>query len=262
MSISSRDYKLLVQHILRVPRTSLLQENFTLTPQQQILLDAYCARREVGEPIAKIIGKKAFWKHEFLTTQHTLDPRPESEHMIEAVLHHRPNRDHAWRILDMGTGTACLLLSLLHEYPHAMGTGIDISAEALSVAHHNATALSLQDRANFMNLSWTELPKSVYDIIITNPPYIPLSDIEHLDVDVKQYDPLLALDGGEDGLKAYRQIFQCVRGLLTQHGLFICEIGINQQHDVCMLGEQAGLQCIEIVHDLANIPRVLVFLKA
>jgi release factor glutamine methyltransferase len=259
MTISQRERHLLLQHVLGISRAELLTDSAKLQPHQQVEFEAFCARREAGEPIAKIIGKKSFWKHTFFTTTDTLDPRPESEHIIEAVLKHRPEKERAWRILDMGTGTGCLLLSLLHEYPNATGVGIDMSAQALTVAERNAVALSVQNRAQCMNLSWTEPLTSVYDIIITNPPYIPSEEIEHLDVDVRHYDPLSALDGGEDGLAAYRQIFQRLRGLLHDNGLFVCEIGINQHDDVSELAKKAGFHCIERITDLSDIVRVLVF---
>jgi release factor glutamine methyltransferase len=260
--ITPKERQMLEAHLLGMDRAQYLCMSHTIAPDMQQTLNQFIARRNEGEPIAKIIGRKEFWRDEFFTSTHTLDPRPESELIIESALHLRPNRQAALTILDIGTGTGCLLLSLLQEYPNASGVGIDISEQAISTANRNATALKLQNRCLFHNLSWTDAPKSLYDIIITNPPYIPTGDIDNLDIDVKNYDPMQALDGGIDGLDAYRQILAISGDLLKDDGIFICEIGINQHIDVAKLAIDAGFNQLLTQTDLAGIIRVLVFNKS
>jgi release factor glutamine methyltransferase len=260
--ITIKERQMLEAHLMGVTRAEYLRLDRTIAPDMQQTLNHLIERRKAGEPIAKIIGRKFFWKDEFFTSTHTLDPRPESELIIESVLHLRPNQQDALRIFDIGTGTGCLLLSLLREYPNASGVGIDISEQAISTANRNASSLKLQNRCLFRNLSWTDAPKSLYDIIITNPPYIPTDDIDNLDIDVKNYDPIQALDGGIDGLDAYRQILAISGDLLKDDGTFICEIGINQHTDVAKLAIDAGFNQLLTQTDLAGIVRVLVFNKS
>jgi release factor glutamine methyltransferase len=259
-AITAQDARRLLCHILGLSaETYQAGAPFTLTVQQQQVYDALMRRRLEGEPVAKIIGKKDFWKHTFLTNRHTLDPRPESEHLIEAVLAYRPDTSHTYHILDCGTGSGCLLLSLLHEYGHAQGLGIDISPHAITTAQANATRLSLMDRASWQVTSWRDLTTPPYDIVISNPPYIPTLDISALMSDVKEYDPLIALDGGEDGLDAYRELFAHLSTLLKRGGLFVCEIGASQEVDVVTIGKAAQMSYRETIRDLAGLPRVLVW---
>lgn len=260
--ITLKERQMLEAYLLGLDRAQYICAKRTIAPDMQQSLNQLIERRNNGEPIAKIIGRKEFWRDEFFTSTYTLDPRPESELIIESVLHLRPNQQDNLRILDLGTGTGCLLLSLLKEYPNANGVGIDISEQAIYTANRNATALKLQNRSVFRNLSWTDAPKSLYDIIITNPPYIPTGDIDNLDIDVKNYDPIQALDGGIDGLDAYRQILAISGDLLKDDGIFICEIGINQHIDVAKLAIDAGFNQLLTQTDLAGIIRVLVFNKS
>jgi release factor glutamine methyltransferase len=260
MVTDSLDSRLLLQHVLGVSHAAYLRAApITLSDTQQTDYAALLARRALGEPVAKIIGEKAFWKHCFFTNQHTLDPRPESEHIIEAVLHHRPDVRAPYRILDCGTGTGCLLLSLLHEYSEAYGVGVDISQHAITTATQNATRLHLKKRADFQHLPWTEACDPVYDIVVSNPPYIPSCDMLTLHTDVVDYDPHMALDGGIDGLDAYRDLFAHMQHMLKHGGLFVCEIGIGQEADVLAIGIESGMFYQATVHDLAGIPRTLVW---
>ncbi len=255
--INPKEQQILAAHLLGLSREDYLR----LQPPNPAQLQQLCDRREAGEPIAKIIGRKAFWRDDFFTNQHTLDPRPESELIIETMLELYPNRNLPLKILDLGTGTGCLLLSLLREYPNAKGVGIDISNEAITIANRNANALKLQNHSVFHNLSWTELDKSLYNVIITNPPYIPTNDIDFLECDVRDYDPIKALDGGDDGLNAYRQIFTLINNLLNHDSVIICEIGINQQDDVNQIANDAGFINSHSKQDLAGIVRTLAFKK-
>jgi release factor glutamine methyltransferase len=260
--ISKRDEQLLKQHLLGLSREDLVRLNPNFTEAQQQQLNYLLKRRESGEPVAKIIGKKSFWKHDFITNSYTLDPRPESELIIEAMLALHP-KDAPLKILDLGTGTGCLLLSLLHEYENAVGVGVDISAHATQVAKQNLSNMpkNLQERADFVNLSWTNLPNALYNVIISNPPYIPTSEIAELECDVKDYDPVIALDGGADGLSAYREIFALSDRLLQKNGVIVCEIGINQHDDVMNIADSFNLRLQGKMVDLAGITRVLSFEK-
>ena len=224
-------------------------------------LDAKIRRRLNHEPVSKIIGKKGFWKSEFITSPDVLDPRPDSETMIMSVLKYCPNKNKPYRILDIGVGSGCLLFSLLDEYPHATGVGIDISPKALQIATQNkqgrpATLI----QKDFYQPNWTDgLEK--FDIIISNPPYIPTEGIETLSPDVRLFDPLSALDGGPDGLNAYRALSKSLSALLNKDGLVFLEIGAGQEQSVTQIFTIAGFTLKNTVPDFGGIPRVLVFEK-
>ena len=216
-------------------------------------LNTFIQRRLTGEPVAKIIGKKGFWKDEFIVSKDVLDPRPDSETLIEAVLEKFPDKDAPLRILDLGTGSGCLLLSLLGEYNNAMGVGLDISEKALYIAKQNAHT----DRATFiqrdMRQDLSDLGK--FDIMISNPPYIPTAEIQMLERDVKDFDPILALDGGSDGLDFYRALAN--QNLAPT--LFI-EIGKDQEKQIIPIFEQQGWRFAQSWKDLGGITRILYFI--
>ena len=215
-------------------------------------LQAFIKRRLAGEPLAKIIGKKGFWKDEFIVSKDVLDPRPDSETLIEAVLSKFPDKTEPLRILDLGTGSGCLLLSLLGEYKNATGIGLDISEKALEIARQNAHTCRTTFVQRDMRKDLSDLGR--FDIMVSNPPYIPTAEIQTLERDVKDYDPILALDGGADGLDFYRT-------LAKQHlapTLFI-EIGKDQEQQIIPLFEQEGWKFAQSWKDLGGITRVLYF---
>lgn len=216
-------------------------------------------RRLAHEPISKIIGKKGFWKSEFITSTDVLDPRPDSETLIEAVLKHCPQKEY--RILDIGTGSGCLLFSLLDEYPDAFGVGIDKSSKALAVAIKNQQNRSAEliEKDFFMDEWYQDL--GTFDIVISNPPYIPSEDILILEPDVREYDPMMALDGGEDGLNAYRAISKNILNLLNDNGFLFLEIGIHQANAVIDIFINQGLTHLDTIRDLSGIERILTFQK-
>lgn len=263
VTVSARDKRLLLLHALDMsPEAYARYGPQPLDAQSEARYQALLARRAAGEPVAAILGRKPFWKHDFLTTTATLDPRPESELIIEAVLEFRPDKQQPYRILDCGTGTGCLLLSLLSEYPGATGTGVELSHEAAAIAEANTTQLALADRAKIVNSDWTSLPGMRYDVIVSNPPYIPSGDIDDLMPEVAHYDPHLALDGGDSGLTAYKDLFSILDTILETDGLFVCEIGYGQSADVTKLATQAGMAHQATKHDLDGIARTLVFTHA
>jgi release factor glutamine methyltransferase len=205
--------------------------------------------------VAQLTGRREFWDLTFKVTQHTLDPRPDSEALIEAVLARFRDREQALRVLDLGTGTGCLLLTLLKEYPNASGLGVDICPEALGVAQENALNLGLQPRVDFVQSCWAEQVKGMFDIVISNPPYIPTDAIEKLAPEVARFEPKLALDGGADGLDCYRTIVSQLPQLLSEEGMAVFEIGFGQAKELQAIVDGEGLQVVAIKEDLAHIPR-------
>lgn len=215
-------------------------------------LDSFIQRRLAGEPVAKIVGKKGFWKDDFIVSKDVLDPRPDSETLVEAVLEKFPDKNKPLRILDLGTGSGCLILSLLTEYKNAIGIGVDISEKALKIAKQNAHTSNVQFIKRDMRQNLSDLDK--FDIMISNPPYIPTAEIQTLGRDVKNYDPLLALDGGVDGLDFYRAL---AKQHLAPH-LFI-EIGKDQEKQIIPLFEANDWHFVQSWKDLGGITRVLFF---
>lgn len=220
----------------------------------------FIQRRKSGEPVSKIIGLRGFWKRDFYVSRDVLDPRPDSETLIEAVLSTFKEQNQCLSFLDIGTGSGCLLLTLLDEYPCAIGTGIDKSELALTIAQKN----DANNRAKWIQKDFYALDfcagMEQYDVIISNPPYIPHNDIALLDKEVRLYDPLLALDGGLDGLDAYRQLSDVLPFLLKESGVVFFEIGIGQENDVIQIMANQ-FRCIKMYKDLGGIVRILMFQK-
>lgn len=216
------------------------------------------ARMVRHEPLSRVLGVREFWGLEFRLSPDTLDPRPDSETLIEAALACLADRKRTYRILDLGTGTGCLLLALLSELPAATGIGIDAAPGAVAAARENAERLGLGRRSEFVIGDWTESPTEAFDLVVANPPYIPSGDIADLPPEVRDFDPLRALDGGADGLAAYRVIATQLPFLLGPRGVFAGEIGLGQGRDVTALITACGLTVDKVVPDLAGIPRCIV----
>lgn len=248
-----KEVRHLVAFITR--RDPLFEISIALTSTEEEALVSAVLRRATHEPLTKIVGEASFWKHRFLTNADTLDPRPESELFIETVLRLIPNRDAPLRFLDLGTGTGCLLLSCLEEYPQACGVGADVSSAALSVAQANAERLGTRS-ARFVKSNWNESVVGAFDVILSNPPYI--REGEELEAEVR-FDPALALFGGKDGLEAYRAIFRTLARNLIPNSFVLVEIGKGQQDDVAALAQANDLTLLECVKDWQGIPRLLVF---
>ena len=221
--------------------------------------ETFVSRRAQHEPFAYIAGEREFWSLPFRVTPATLIPRPDTETVVEAALAHiRIRRKDQPRILDLGTGSGCILLAILSELPGANGTGVDASADALAVAEHNARALGLGDRAAFHLGNWTEGLAGPFDLIVSNPPYIADGDIASLDADVARYEPRAALAGGDDGLDAYRAITAAAPALLAPGAGLALEVGFGQADAVAGLLRRAGLDIAGIHADLAGVPRCVV----
>ena len=210
------------------------------------------------EPLSRITGVREFWGLEFLLSADTLDPRPETETVVEAVLRRLPNRDPPYRFLDLGTGSGCILLALLAEFPGATGFGVDIAPGAAAAARNNAKRLSFENRAGFVVGNWAEAVAGRFDAVVANPPYIPAPEIAGLPPEVRDHDPWRALNGGTDGLAAYRAIAADVPRLLAPAGFLACEIGATQAEPITAILVEARLPSLEIARDLAGLPRCII----
>ena len=239
----------------------LAEKGRALTANEADQFEALVARRLTHEPMSHIRGTREFWSLDFKVTNATLTPRPDTETLIEAVLDHVEGP--ASRVLDLGTGTGCIFLALLSEWPEALGVGVDASEVALAVARENAQALGLAARTRFVHADWTDDDWTrdlggPFEVVVSNPPYIPASDIAALDADVRDFEPMDALNGGADGLDAYRIIVKGVRGLIATGGILAFEVGIGQADEVAGLMSGAGFKILEKRKDLSGIERAVV----
>jgi len=256
------DARLLLQHVLNIKYEQLITSgNRELTEQEIESFNKLVARRLLREPIAKILEKKEFWGLGFKTTKDTLDPRPDSETLIECVIQTFKDSNRDLNILDLGTGSGCLLITLLFLYNNSKGLGVDKSIEALKIAGENAESNNVSERANFIVSNWLDNVEGTFDVIICNPPYIKREATNYLSPEVRLYDPIPALDGGADGLDCYREIISQLGKFLAIHGRCFFEIGKWQEHEVSDLISENGFEIIEVRNDLAGIPRVIVFTK-
>jgi release factor glutamine methyltransferase len=217
------------------------------------------ARRVVArEPLSRVLGRREFWGLDFSLSPDTLDPRPDSETVVEAVLARLTDRAKPYRFLDLGAGSGCLLLALLSEYPAANGVGIDIAFGAVQTARHNAERFGMRGRAHFVVGDWGGALDGAFDAVVANPPYIATAELARLPSEVRDHDPPRALDGGADGLAAYRTISLELPRLIAPGGLFAGEIGIGQAETVAEIIAAGGLAVEGITPDVSRIPRVVV----
>jgi release factor glutamine methyltransferase len=228
-----------------------------LDPEAETRLEDLVARRERREPVSLILGRKGFWKLMLNVGPGVLTPRPETETILDVVLPAFPP-ERAFSVLDLGVGSGAILLSILAERPSARGLGVDVSEDALAVARDNAAQLGLGRRAALLRTDWTAgLGDASFDLVVSNPPYIPTADIETLEPEVRDYDPRLALDGGPDGLAAYRQLAPQILRVLRPGGMFAVEVGAGQAAQVEALLRAAGADALAAHDDLAARPRVV-----
>jgi len=261
------DARLLVGHALGLDLTGMIRAaNRTLTTDESSRLETLAGRRLAGEPVARILGRKEFWGLSLALSPATLVPRPDTETVVEAALDHlRAGRriNDALRIADLGTGSGAILLALLSELPQAFGVGTDISLGALRTAQANARALGHAQRAGFVACSYATGLSGPFDLIVSNPPYIPAADIAGLAAEVRDHDPLRALDGGPVFVRAYRALIPEAAGLLRTDGVLVVEVGFDQSRAVQVIMADAGLRTdsASIRADLAGIPRAVRALK-
>ncbi len=220
------------------------------------LFDSYVKRRTTGEPVSRIRGNREFWSLHFEIGSETLDPRPDSEVLVAAVLSVlTKKKDQALRILDLGTGSGCLLIALLSELRTASGVGGDVNPDAISIARRNAALNAVDQRAHFVVSDWQTAISGQFDVIVSNPPYIPTGAISNLDPDVRKFDPLVALDGGDDGLSCYRAIGEGLPALAVPGAIVAVEVGSGQSPEVIAILRAAGLGDIKEWPDVAGIQR-------
>ncbi len=256
---ASLDGRILLEYVLGVSREQLLFSlELPITTEQYNRLGILVEKRAQRQPIAQLIGKREFWGMNFVVSENTLDPRPDSETLIEYVLERIKNRADVFRILDLGTGTGCLLLALLSELPAANGVGVDYCDDALLVAKENSMALGFAGRSQFMRSDWCEQLEGKFDIILANPPYIPTKVIPTLDPEVSEFEPMLALDGGEDGFSCYRKIMKALPNVLAKNGFAAFELGMGQQRELTSLAVENGLEVVGIRNDLSGIARCII----
>lgn len=235
----------------------------TLNPDQSAAFADYAERRLKGEPVWRILGEREFWGLPFTLSPATLEPRPDSETLVEAALGLLgPRRSQPLSILDLGTGTGCLLVALLNECPQARGLGVDASEEACRTARANALRNAVAGRSHFVAGDWAAALASPFDLIVSNPPYIPQQEVARLAPSVRQYDPVRALDGGLDGLDPYRRLAKQLPLILALDGLIVLEIGAGQEADVIAIMTGEGLVHCGSQTDLGGHPRAICFTLA
>jgi release factor glutamine methyltransferase len=251
------DARILVEAGAGVSRLDIVTDpHRALDEAQQRAIAALVARREAREPVARIVGKKAFWKFELAVSPAVLTPRPETEFLVELAFEILP-RESAARVLDLGVGSGAILLAILSERPFVSGIGLDSALGALAVAQANAAAHGLGDRAAFVHGEWEHTFAERFDLVVANPPYIASADIGSLEPEVAAHEPHAALDGGADGLDAHRRIAARLPALLKPGGAFALEVGAGQGAAVVSLASGAGLETSPPRADLSGIARVV-----
>lgn len=253
------DARLLLEAGAGVSRLEIVTDPRRAISDAQVkAVDALTKRREAREPVSHIIGRKHFWTLDLAVNASVLTPRPETEFVVEAGLQETLPAEASHRILDLGAGSGAIILALLKDRPNATGVAVDISEEALAVVRANAEQLGVAERLQVRHGNWAENLDERFDLVVSNPPYIPTADIDGLEPEVSRFEPRIALDGGEDGLAAYRTIAASLPDLLKPGGAFALEVGVGQAEAVKALAEEAGLSTGEPRRDLSGIPRVVV----
>lgn len=252
------DARLLVEAAAGATRVDIVTDPYRpLTAEQEATLEDYVARRALREPVSHILGRKGFWKIMLSVTPDVLTPRPDTETLVEYVLRDFPEQA-PWSILDLGVGSGAIILALLAERPAAKGLGVDVSEEALAVARENAANLGLARRVALLRGDWAfGLGDDSFDLVVSNPPYIAKPVIATLEPEVRDHEPHLALDGGEDGLDAYRTLAPEILRVLKPGGRFAVEIGYDQKDAVEALFRDAGAAGVQTLRDLGDRDRVV-----
>ena len=254
----SIDARLLLEASTGAGRVDILTDPYRVVDADKIAaLDAMIERRLKREPVSRILGKKGFWKIMLNVTPDVLSPRPDTETLLDVIVRAFPPQ-RAFEMIDLGTGSGAILLATLMERAGARGVGTDISTEAIAVARENAANLDLNGRCTFIRTDWAAgFAEDSFDLVVSNPPYIPTGDIPGLDPEVREHDPHLALDGGPDGLQPYRDLAPEIARILRPEGVFAVEIGWDQGEAVKALFEAAGFTGVKVVKDLGDRDRVV-----
>jgi release factor glutamine methyltransferase len=266
---SSLDSRILLGHAMGLSRSIYPHENIDITQDEINTFKKLIKERLKGKPVSRIIRKKEFWKMIFTIDDSTLDPRPDSEVIIQTILNHFFDKSKKLRVLDLGSGSGCLGLSILDEYKKSEAVFFDISKKSLEMVKLNSLNHKLYERAKFVHMNWFDkkwdakifeiIKKTKFDIIIANPPYIPSNEIKDLEIEVKKFEPILALDGGDDGLESYRCIVPKIKKILALEGKLFIEIGKDQENSINQIANSNNLIYKESHKDLSGITRVLVY---
>jgi release factor glutamine methyltransferase len=251
---------LLSNSIKKDKKHIILNPKEILHSEQLEKFNSLIERRKKGEPIAYLINKKEFWKDEFFVNKDVLIPRPDSELIIEQVLKIY-SKDMQLQVLDIGTGSGCILLSILKERSNFYGTGIDISKKSINVSKFNAKQLNLTNRVKFFHSSVDNFNNGKYDIIVSNPPYIEQLSLKYLGKDIVNFEPKLALSGGFDGFSKIRKVINKTSILIKKNGKFILEIGFNQKNKVIKILKEEGFYVNKAIKDYGNNDRCIISTK-
>jgi release factor glutamine methyltransferase len=253
------DARLLLQQVLSCDHAELIAEsNHQLTDDQVREFQELLLRRLSGEPVSRILGEREFYGRRFNTSPAVLDPRPDTETLVEACLEHL-TPEASLTLLDLGTGSGILAITLLAERPGNFAVATDMSGAALSVARLNAAVWNVERRIAFVESDWFQDVEGTFDLIVSNPPYIPVADIPGLEIEVRDHDPEIALAGGADGLDCYRAIAASALGQLAPQGIVAVEIGAGQENDIITIFAANGFYIRSAHRDLGGHIRCLVF---
>ena len=263
------DCRLLLSESLDRNDTIYSHQNIYISQDEIKKFQNLIQQRLSGKPVSRIINKRSFWKKEFELNDATLDPRSDSETLIETVVENYPDKLKFLRIIDLGSGSGCLGLSLLDEYPYSEVSFFDTSLKSLEMVKKNAQNFDLLERSKYLNLDWnvrdwdkklmTIENNTKFDIVISNPPYIPTNDIKMLKKEVKKYDPFIALNGGKDGLDSYRSILSKLKNIIKSNGKIFLEIGEGQENCVTKIAFEHGLFPKKYKKDLSGVIRSIMF---
>jgi len=253
------DARIILKEVLSLDDKDLiLKESLDISNEMIEKIIAIESRRLNGEPISKIFKKRDFYNSTFLISNDVLDPRPETELIVE-IANNFIDKNEVKNILDLGTGSGCILLSILKENKMINGLGIDLSKDAISIAKQNSKKLNLETQSNFLISNWMSSVNYKYDLVVSNPPYIASEDIKKLSKSVKIYDPILSLDGGDDGLNSYRLIASDLKRVVSKNALIIIEIGYNQSLQVIEIFKKNNFKLMKKYNDINGLDRVLTF---
>jgi len=251
---------LLSKSINKDKKYIILNSKEILNDKQLESFNSFIERRKNGEPIAYLINKKEFWKNEFFVNKDVLIPRPDTELIIEQVLKIYSKQSKS-QVLDIGTGSGCILLSILKERPNFYGTGIDISKKSINISKFNTKQLNLTNRVKFFHSSVDNFKLGKYDLIVSNPPYIKLLDLKYLEKDIVNFEPKLALCGGFDGFLKIRKVINRAKNLIRKNGKLILEIGFNQKNKVKKILKEEGFYINKAIKDYGNNDRCIISTK-
>ena len=256
---NSLDARIILREIFNFDEKELILNSDLILSESKISkVQKIITRRLNFEPVSKIFGKRDFYNSTFSISNDVLDPRPETENIVEIANNFILEKGYE-SFIDLGTGSGCIILSILKENKNLTAVGVDISIDAIDIAKKNSKDMNLEKRSSFLVSNWLSSIYNSYDLIISNPPYIPSDEIITLSKTVNNFDPLISLDGGQDGLKCYKEIAQDINRVINKNGRVILEIGYNQAHDVIKIFESKEFKLLKIYNDINGLNRILTF---